>query len=115
MALHLACKRAVDTRLIKSLPLVDSVAAISVGVVGGLAIVDLEYEEDSIAEVDMNVVMTGSGKLIEVQATAEAAPFEREMFDTMLGMAEDGIGRMNAAQSAVIAKAYFGDGSTAKQ
>ena len=114
LALHLACKRAVDTRLLKSLPLVDSVAAVSVGVVAGLAIVDLEYEEDSIAEVDMNVVMTGSGKLIEVQATAEAAPFEREMFDTMLGMAEAGIGRMNAAQSAVIAQAYFGDGGTAK-
>jgi ribonuclease PH len=114
LALHLACKRAVDLRTMKSLPLVDSVAAVSVGVVSGLAIVDLEYEEDSIAEVDMNVVMTGSGKLIEVQATAEAAPFEREMFDTMLGMAEAGIGRMNAAQSAVIAQAYFGDGGTAK-
>ena len=115
LALHLACKRAVDSRIMKSLPLVDSVAAVSVGVVGGLAILDLEYAEDSIAEVDMNVVMTGSGKLIEVQATAEAAPFERAMFDTMLGMAEAGIGRMNAAQSAIIAQAYFGDEGTAKR
>ena len=107
LALHLACKRLVDARALKVLPLADSVAAVSVGVVAGQAIVDLEYEEDSIAEVDMNVVMTGSGKLIEVQATAEAAPFERQVFDTMLGMAEAGIGRINAAQSAIIAHVYF--------
>jgi ribonuclease PH len=94
----------------KSLPLADSVAAVSVGVVGGLAVVDLEYEEDVVAEVDMNVVMTGSGKLIEIQATAEAAPFERQVFDTLMGLAEAGIGRINEAQSAVIAQAYFGNG-----
>jgi ribonuclease PH len=114
LALHLACKRLVDARALKVLPLADSVAAVSVGVVGGQAIVDLEYEEDSIAEVDMNVVMTGSGKLIEVQATAEAAPFERQVFDTMLGMAEAGIGRINAAQSAIIAQVYFGNEGAAK-
>jgi ribonuclease PH len=114
LALHLACKRLVDSRAMKTLPLADSVAAVSVGVVGGQAIVDLEYQEDSIAEVDMNVVMTGSGKLIEVQATAEAAPFERQVFDTMLGMAEAGIGRINAAQSAIIAQVYFGNEGATK-
>lgn len=114
LAMHLACKRAVDARAMKSLPLADSVAAVSVGVVGGRAVVDLEYEEDSVAEVDMNVVMTGSGKLIEIQATAEAAPFERHVFDTLLGLAEAGIGRINEAQSAVIAQVYFGNGGASK-
>ena len=114
LALHLACKRLVDARALKSLPLADSVAAVSVGVVGGQAIVDLEYEEDSVAEVDMNVVMTGRGKLIEIQATAEAAPFERQVFDTMLGLAEAGIGRVNAAQSAIIAQVYFGNEGATK-
>jgi ribonuclease PH len=114
LALHLACKRAIDARTMKSLPLADSVAAVSVGVVGGEAIVDLEYLEDSVAEVDMNVVMTGSGKLIEIQATAEAAPFDRQTFDRLLEMAEAGIGRIKDAQSAVIAQAYFGNGGTVK-
>ncbi len=109
LALHLACKRAVDARVLKSLPLTDSVAAVSVGVVGGEPIVDLEYEEDSVAEVDMNVVMTGNGRLIEVQASAEAAPFERQTFDRLLALAEAGIGRIKDSQSAVIAQAYFGE------
>jgi ribonuclease PH len=108
LALHLACKRAVDARVMKSLPLADSVAAVSVGVVAGQAVADLEYEEDSVAEVDMNVVMTGAGKLIEVQATAEAAPFERPMFEALLAMAETAIGHIKDQQSAVIAQAYFG-------
>jgi ribonuclease PH len=108
LALHLACKRAVDARAMKSLPLADSVAAVSVGVVAGQAVADLEYEEDCVADVDMNVVMTGSGKLIEVQATAEAAPFERPMFEALLAMAENAIGHIKDHQSAVIAQAYFG-------
>jgi ribonuclease PH len=108
LALHLACKRAIDARQMKSMPLVDSVAAVSVGVVAGQAVVDLEYEEDSVAEVDMNVVMTGAGKLIEIQATAEAAPFERVVFDQMLGLAEAGITKIKDQQSAIIAQAYFG-------
>jgi len=107
LALHLACKRAIDARTMKSLPLVDSVAAVSVGVVGGLPVVDLEYAEDSIADVDMNVVMTGSGKLIEVQATAEADPFQRDVLDQLLDLAEAGINKIKDHQSAVIAQAYF--------
>jgi ribonuclease PH len=117
LALHLACKRAVDSKLLKALPITDSVAAVSVGVVAGEAVVDLEYEEDSCADVDMNVVMTGSGRLIEVQATAEACPFDREMLDTLLGLAEMGIGKIKDEQSAVIARAYFGspaDGAVKK-
>ncbi len=81
LALHLALKRAVDSRALRSLPLSDSVAAVSVGVVGGQPVLDLEYSEDVAAEVDMNVVMTGSGRLIEIQATAEGAPFERHVFE----------------------------------
>ena len=114
LALHLACKRAVDGRVLKGLPLVDSVAAVSVGVVAGEPRVDLEYEEDSVAEVDMNVVMTGRGKLIEIQATAEAAPFERQTFETLLELAENGIARIGEAQSALIAQTYFGNGSSTK-
>jgi ribonuclease PH len=115
LALHLACKRAVDARSLKILPLADSVAAVSVGVVAGEPRVDLEYEEDCVAEVDMNVVMTGSGKLIEIQATAEAAPFERQVFDTLLGLAQNGIARIQEAQSGVIAQVYFGEGSSPRQ
>jgi ribonuclease PH len=114
LALHLACKRAVDGRVLKALPLADSVAAVSVGVIDGELRVDLEYEEDCVAEVDMNVVMTGSGKLIEIQATAEAAPFERQVFDDLLELAEEGIARMKEAQASVIAQAYFGNGSSTK-
>lgn len=114
LALHLACKRAVDARALKGLPLADSVAAVSVGVIGGELRVDLEYEEDCIADVDMNVVLTGSGKLIEIQATAEAAPFERCVFDDLLGLAEEGIARIKEAQAAVIAQAYFGSGSSTR-
>jgi ribonuclease PH len=114
LALHLACKRAVDGRVLKGLPLADSVAAVSVGVIGGEARVDLEYEEDCVAEVDMNVVMTGTGKLIEIQASAEAAPFERQVFEHLLGLAGNGIAKIREAQSVVIAQAYFGDGTSTK-
>ena len=112
LALHLACKRAIDSRSMKSLPLVDSVAAVSVGVVAGRPVVDLEYVEDSVADVDMTVVMTGSGKLIEVQATAEADPFERGVLDQLLDLAEAGITKIKDHQSAVIAQVYFGSPSS---
>jgi ribonuclease PH len=76
----------------------DSVAAVSVGVVDGEALLDLDYAEDSTAEVDMNVVRTGSGELIEVQATAERAPFSRARLDELLGLAEAGIDELVAVQ-----------------
>lgn len=106
LALHLALKRAVDAGTMRSLPILDSVAAVSVGVVGGMPVLDLEYEEDCVAEVDMNVVMTGQGRLIEVQATAENQPFERSVFDQMLGLAELGIARIREAQMELVTRAY---------
>ncbi len=106
LALHLALMRGVDAGALKSLPLNDSVAAISVGVVGGMPVVDLEYQEDCTAEVDMNVVMTGSGRLIEVQATAETEPFERSVFEGLLDLAEQGISRISRMQMDVITRVY---------
>lgn len=114
LALHLALKRAVDSRALRSLPLSDSVAAVSVGVVGGQPVLDLEYSEDVAAEVDMNVVMTGSGRLIEIQATAEGAPFERHVFDALLELARQGIEHISEAQSSLIARVYMGEGSAAR-
>ena len=78
--------------------LVDSVAAVSVGVVAGQPLLDLDYEEDSRAEVDMNVVMTADGRLVEVQATAERAPFDRAGLDEMLDLAQAGIAQIGAVQ-----------------
>jgi ribonuclease PH len=99
VALHVALAGLVDARRIRELPLADSVAAVSVGIVGGRALLDLPYEEDSRAEVDMNVVMTGRGELIEVQATAERTPFGRASLDELLGLAARGIGSIAAQQT----------------
>ena len=79
-------------------PLRDRVAAVSVGVVGGSALLDLDYAEDSGCDTDMNVVMTGAGGFVEVQGTAERKPFEREQFDALLTLAEQGIARLHDAQ-----------------
>ena len=76
----------------------DCVAAISVGIVKGEPLLDLNYAEDSTAEVDMNVVMTGSGEFVEVQGTAEQTPFARTHLDAMLGLADQGIRRLVALQ-----------------
>ena len=78
--------------------LVDSVAAISVGIVGGRPVLDLDYSEDSTAQVDMNVVMTGAGKLVEVQGTAEQGTFERTELDTLMDLATTGIAALTADQ-----------------
>jgi ribonuclease PH len=78
--------------------LTDSVAAVSVGIVEDTPLLDLDYSEDSTAEVDMNVVMTGEGLLVEVQATAEGVPFSRERLDEQLALAERGIGLLSKAQ-----------------
>ncbi len=80
-----------------------SVAAVSVGIVGGEGLLDLDYEEDSSAETDMNVVMTGDGRLIEVQATAERDPFSRELLDSLLDLAAGGIAKLTATQLDVAA------------
>jgi ribonuclease PH len=81
-----------------ALPLRDCVAAISVGLVGGHAVLDLDYVEDSTAEVDMNVVMTGAGAFVEVQGTAEQTPFRKERLDALLDLAGAGIGRLVGLQ-----------------
>jgi len=85
--------------------LTDSVAAVSVGIVEDTPLLDLDYSEDSTAEVDMNVVMTGDGRLVEVQATAEGVPFSRERLDEQLTLAERGIGLLGKAQSEAVDQA----------
>ncbi|MCI2267184.1 ribonuclease PH [Sediminivirga luteola] len=81
-------------------PLVDSIAAISVGIVGGQPVLDLPYDEDSTAETDMNVVMTGSGRFVEVQGTAEGVPFDRGELGALLDLAEKGCARLTELQKA---------------
>jgi ribonuclease PH len=95
-------ERLVAAGMLKAVPLIDSVAATSVGVVDGVAFLDLAYEEDSRAEVDMNVVMTGGGKFVEVQATAEAQPFGGAELQDMLSLAAAGIRRMTEFQSQIV-------------
>jgi len=106
LAIHLALKRAVDAGALRTLPINDSVAAVSVGVVGGMPLLDLEYREDCSADVDMNVVTTGSGRIIEVQATAESVPFERPVLEQLLDLAQTGIRQLTVAQMEVAARSY---------
>ncbi len=87
---------------ITSMPLLDSVAAVSVGVIDGRPMLDLSYEEDSRAGVDMNVIMTGSGKFVEVQGTAELAAFSREEMSSMLDLAAKGIGELIKIQKGAL-------------
>ena len=89
--------------LVTGEPLRDFVAAVSVGMVDGQPVLDLDYAEDSNCDTDMNVVMLGSGGLVEVQGTAEGAPFSRAEMDAMIDLASDGIGRLVAAQRAALA------------
>jgi ribonuclease PH len=105
VALHLALQRLVDERRLRALPLTDTVAAVSVGIVAGEPLLDLAYVEDSRAEVDMNVVMSGGGGLIEVQATGEAMPFQRASLDELLELAAGGIRRLADAQADVLSTA----------
>jgi ribonuclease PH len=101
---YVAARRALD-RFGLSKTLTGSVAAVSVGIVGGTALLDLDYSEDSTAEVDMNVVMTGEGELVEVQATAEKTPFSRANLDDLLELAAAGIEHLSAAQDEAVAAA----------
>jgi ribonuclease PH len=100
VAMALAFRRLVEYGQLKRSPLRDSVAATSVGIVRGAPLLDLCYEEDSQADVDMNVVMTGSGKFVEVQATAEHDAFDDAQMATMLGLARVGISRLAEIQKA---------------
>lgn len=94
VALALACRRLVKNGLLKQSPILSEVAAVSVGIIDGTAILDLAYAEDSVADVDMNIVCTGRGKFIEIQGTAEREPFTREQMDEMLVLAEKGINQL---------------------
>jgi ribonuclease PH len=98
VALELAMCRLVEEGKLDAAPLTQSVAAVSCGVVDGRALLDLDYSEDSTAEVDANVVMTGDGGLVEVQATAERTPLSRASLDELLALAASGIDRLRAAQ-----------------
>lgn len=104
LALHDACTRLVDEKKLAGHPLIGECAAISVGVVDGIAMLDLEYVEDVRAEVDMNVVMTGDGRFIEVQGTAEGMAFSREELDDLLRLATGGITEIVEAQRLMLAE-----------
>jgi len=98
VALHQACQRLVSAGLLMGLPLRDSVAAISCGVVAGSPVLDLDYAEDSQAETDANFVLTGAGGIVEIQATAEGAPFDEALFAEMMQLARAGIAELTRRQ-----------------
>jgi ribonuclease PH len=103
---YVALRRALDgpasAGALRASPLTQSVAAVSVGIVDGTPLLDLDYAEDSRADVDMNVVLTGDGELIEVQATAERTPFGRASLDRLLELAAGGVAAISAAQAAAL-------------
>ena len=103
VALELALRGLIEKGLLSSLPLTESIAAVSCGVVDGVPVLDLDYPEDSTAEVDMNVVMTGGDGLVEVQATGERTPLSRTSLDELLSLAAGGIGRLREVQRSAVA------------
>jgi ribonuclease PH len=103
VALHDACSRLLASGEISTHPLTDAVAAVSVGIIDGVPMLDLPYVEDSEADVDMNVIMTGAGRFVEVQGTAEKMAFSRSELDSLLGLAEHGIQELLAKQQEVLA------------
>jgi ribonuclease PH len=105
VALRLACDELIRRGLLERSPLTGTVAAVSCGMVEGTAMLDLDYSEDSTAEVDANVVMTGDGGLVEVQATAERTPLSRAHLDELLGLAGGGIDELRRLQEQAVASA----------
>jgi ribonuclease PH len=105
VALELACRRLITQGALARSPLTDTVAAVSCGIVDGVPLLDLDYREDSSAEVDANVVMTGEGGLVEVQATAERTPLSRAHLDDLLALAATGIAELRTLQASAIAAA----------
>jgi ribonuclease PH len=103
VAFAFACRKLLAEKKIKRSPIVSEVAAVSVGIVDGTPVLDLKYDEDSRAEVDMNVVCTGDGRFIEVQGTAEGSPFTREQMDTLLELAKKGIAELVQVQRQALA------------
>ncbi len=102
VALLLALKKLVEFKALKALPVLDQVAATSVGILKGTPILDLCYDEDSTAEVDMNVVMTGAGRFVELQATAEKTPFDDAQLEQLLKVARQGIADLFHIQKEVL-------------
>lgn len=102
VALELACRALVADGRLEAVPLTGAVAAISCGMVDGIGLCDLDYAEDARAEVDANVVMTGDGALVEVQATAERTPLSRAHLDELLELAAGGIARLRTVQAAAV-------------
>lgn len=102
VALALALAKMRERDMIRTIPLSDYVAAISVGIVDGEPLLDLAYEDDSRADVDMNIVKTGGGRYVEVQGTAEAIPFGRDALNTLLDLADEGIGQLIDKQRAIV-------------
>jgi ribonuclease PH len=103
VAMHRALAPLVDRGLLRELPFRTGVAAVSVGIVGDTPVLDLDYVEDSSAEVDMNVVMASGGRLVEIQGTAEGRTFDRTSLDALLGLAAEGISEIEAAQVRAVA------------
>src|SRR5206468_4789980 len=102
VALDLACRRLMRAGNIRRQPVLNQVAAISVGVLKGTPLLDLKYDEDSAAEVDMNIVCTGDGRFIEIQGTAEGSPFTREQMDNLLELGKKGIEQLVGLQRRAI-------------
>jgi len=102
VALHLALRGLVDAKLIPLLPLTDQVAAVSCGLYQGVPVLDLDYPEDSAAEADANFVLTAAGKIVEIQATAEKAPFAEEQYAEMMKLARKGIAELARLQRAAV-------------
>jgi ribonuclease PH len=102
VALALAFERLRERDVIRTIPVTDYVAAVSVGIVDGEPLLDLAYDDDSRAEVDMNIVKTGGGRFIEVQGTAEGQPFDRASLDALLDLADHGIARLIEKQKAIV-------------
>jgi ribonuclease PH len=98
VALALALEKMKADKILDAMPLADHVAAVSVGMINGESVLDLDYEEDSKGDVDMNIVMTGKGKFIEVQGTAEKEPFEKKDLDELTALAQKGIREIIAVQ-----------------
>ena len=102
VALYAALQRLKDEGVLETVPLHDAVAAISLGIVAGEVCLDLNYQEDSTSDVDMNLVMTGQGALVEIQGTAEGAPFSQNALLELMGLAQQGIDQIVAAQQAAL-------------
>ncbi|HET7619918.1 MAG TPA: ribonuclease PH [Vicinamibacterales bacterium] len=102
VALVLALNRLKEMALLRDIPILDYVAATSVGLVDGTALLDLAYDEDSRADVDMNIVKTGDGRFIELQGTAEGPPFERRALDALMGLGDSGVRQLVEKQRAIV-------------